>query len=63
MEIDAEKTAFNARAKDSMRQFLRAKSWVEKVRSIARMNVADKAAKSAMRKALAEGLPERVDKE
>ena len=33
--------------------YLRSKSWVEKVRSIERMNVADRIAKEAMRKALA----------
>ena len=53
MKIDKEKTAFNARAKASMRTFLRSKTWVEKVESIERMNVVDKIAKEAMRKALA----------
>ena len=54
IEIDKEKTAFNAQAKDSMDVYLKSKSWVEKVESIERMKVADKIAKSAMRKALAE---------
>ena len=52
VEIDEEKTIFNVRAKVSMRKFLRAKTWVEKVESIERMNVADRLAKEAMRKAL-----------
>jgi hypothetical protein len=47
------KTAFNARAKAGMREHLRSKTWVEKVESIGRMNVADRLAKEAMRKALA----------
>jgi hypothetical protein len=47
------KTAFNARAKASMRHFLRSKSWVEKVESIERMSVASKIAREAMRTALA----------
>jgi hypothetical protein len=53
MTSDAEKTEFNERAKASMRFYLRSKSWVEKVESIERMNVADKLAKQAMREALA----------
>jgi hypothetical protein len=52
MEIDEQKSAFNARAKAAMRVFLRSKTWVEKVESIERMNVADKVAREAMRKAL-----------
>lgn len=32
-----DKAAFNARAKASMREFLRQKSWKQKVESIARM--------------------------
>jgi hypothetical protein len=52
MKIDVEKTAFNARAKASMRTFLRSKTWVEKVESIARMNKAGKIAREGMRKAL-----------
>jgi hypothetical protein len=46
------KTAFNARAKASMQEFLRSKSWVEKVESIERMNVAGKIARAAMRRAI-----------
>ncbi len=44
-----EKQAFNNRAKSSMTDFLRSKSWVEKVESIERMNRASKIAKEAMR--------------
>ena len=50
---EEDKTAFNARAKAGMREYLRSKTWVEKVESIERMNVVDKIAKEAMRKALA----------
>jgi hypothetical protein len=52
MTIDEEKAAFNARAKASMREYLRSKTWEEKVESIERMNVASKAAKDAMRAAM-----------
>jgi hypothetical protein len=48
------KTAFNARAKTSMQEFLRSKSWEEKVESIERMNAAGKMAREAMRKALSQ---------
>ena len=51
---DAEKMAFNLRAKASMKEFLRSKSWVEKVESIERMNVAGKLAREAMKNALAQ---------
>jgi hypothetical protein len=51
LNVDEEKAAFAARAKASMREFLRSKSWVEKVKSIERMNAADKIAKNAMREA------------
>ena len=54
MWIDEEKTAFNARAKASMREYLRSKTWVEKVESIARMNAASKIARRSMAKTLAE---------
>jgi len=53
MDLLDEKMATNLRAKASMREFLRSKSWVEKVESIERMNVAGKMAREAMRKALA----------
>ena len=62
MATDEEKTAFNVEAKKSMREFLSSKTWVEKVQSIERMNQADKVAKSAMRKALGEGVPSNKSK-
>lgn len=52
MDIWEEKAAFNARAKASMQEFLRSKSWEEKVESIERMNAAAKMAREAMRKAM-----------
>jgi len=51
-ESDAEKTAFNARAKASMQEYLRSKTWEEKVESIERMNAASKMAREAMKKAM-----------
>jgi hypothetical protein len=51
MNIDEEKTAFNARAKASMYQYLKSKTWPEKIRSIERMNKAARIAREAMRKA------------
>jgi hypothetical protein len=54
LSIDEEKTELNAQMKAEMDLYLRSKSWVEKVRSIERMNVADRIAKEAMRKALAQ---------
>ena len=53
MQIDEEKMAFNVRAKASMRAYLRSKSWVEKVRSIERMNAAAKVARKAMQETIA----------
>jgi hypothetical protein len=53
MDVLNEKAAFNARAKASMREFLRAKSWEEKVESIERMNAASKLARKAMSEAIA----------
>ncbi len=50
----SQKQDFNARAKASMRELLRSKSWAEKVESIERLNVASRTAKEAMRKKLAE---------
>jgi hypothetical protein len=50
MGFPEEKLAFNARAKASMREFLRSKTWEEKVESIERMNVASKMAREAMAK-------------
>jgi hypothetical protein len=54
LQIDEAKTALNAKVKQALREDLRAKSWEEKVASIERMNAANKIAKEAMRKALAE---------
>jgi hypothetical protein len=51
MGFAEEKLAFNARAKASMREFLRSKTWEEKVESIERMNEAGKQARSAIRHA------------
>ena len=46
------KTAFNARAKASMREYLRSRTWEQKVESIERMNEASKEAREAMREAM-----------
>jgi hypothetical protein len=51
MNSDQAKTAFNARAKASMRMYLKSKNWPEKIRSIERMNRAGKIAREAMKKA------------
>jgi hypothetical protein len=53
MIVDPEKTEFNRRVKAKMHADLQAKTWVEKVESIARMNKAGKIAREAMRKAQA----------
>lgn len=50
LKIDTEKTAYNARVKASMRQYLRSKTWPEKIESIERMNEAAKLAREAMRR-------------
>jgi hypothetical protein len=50
-KIDVEKTAFNARAKASMQEYLKFKNWPEKIESIERMNKAARIAREAMRKA------------
>jgi hypothetical protein len=55
MNMQDEKTAFNAQAKAGMRDYLRSKSWEEKVESIRRMNAMSKMARAAMREALLEG--------
>ncbi len=47
------KLAFNARAKASMDEYLRSRTWVEKVESIERMNEAGKIARAAMKEAMA----------
>jgi hypothetical protein len=54
MRTGEEIKAFHARSEASVKQYLRSKSWPEKVRSIKRMNAADRIAKEAMRKALAD---------
>ncbi len=48
MSVVIEKAEFNVRAKASMREFLRSKTWEEKVASIERMNEAGKMARKAM---------------
>ena len=58
LEIDVEKTAFNARAKASMEEYLRSRTWVEKVESIARMKEMSQIARKSMRKAQAKVEPE-----
>jgi hypothetical protein len=50
LNINEEKTAFNARAKASMRLYLKSKSWPEKIASIERMNEAGRLAREAMRR-------------
>ena len=49
--IDKEKLAFNARAKGSTLQFLKSRTWPEKIRSIERMNAAARIAREAMKEA------------
>lgn len=53
IQVDEEKTAFNARAKASMQEYLKSRTWPEKIRSIERMNKAARIAREAMRKARA----------
>jgi hypothetical protein len=53
MDFQADKKAFNAAANASMREYLRSKTWVEKVESIERMRAASKIARAAMKKAQA----------
>jgi hypothetical protein len=53
MDVSNEKMAVNLRAKASMLEFLRSKTWVEKVESIERMNAAGKMAREAMLEVLA----------
>ncbi len=59
LQIDEAKTAFNARAKASMREYLRSRTWPEKIESIERMNKAAKLAREGMRKAGNKGPMER----
>ena len=49
-KIDAQKSEYNRRAKQSLRESLRAKTWAEKVEAIERMNVATQRARAAMLK-------------
>ncbi|MGP8251134.1 MAG: hypothetical protein ACLQHF_03815 [Terracidiphilus sp.] len=51
MTIVEEKTAFNTRAKASMQEYLKSRTWPEKIRSIERMNEAAKIARASMRSA------------
>jgi len=46
------KSALNANAKSVLRTSLRAKSWVQKVESIARMNSMTKTARASMKRRL-----------
>ena len=50
LRIDQAKTAFNARAKASMRVYLKSRTWPEKIESIERMNEAARLAREGMRK-------------
>ena len=58
LKIDEVKTAFNARAKASMRLYLKSKSWPEKITSIERMNEAAKIAREGMRRTRERGTGE-----
>ena len=51
LKIDVEKTALNARAKASMRMYLKSRTWPEKIESIERMNEASRLAREGMQKA------------
>ena len=51
--VDQAKLEFNRRAKASMLEYLKSRTWPEKVRSIERMNAEAKIAREAMRKARA----------
>jgi hypothetical protein len=59
LRIDKEKTAFNARAKASMRAYLKSRTWPEKIESIERMNEAARLAREAMRKTGNKGMRDR----
>ncbi len=62
LKIDTEKTAFNARAKASMRAYLKSRTWPEKIESIERMNQAARLAREGMRKAGTKGPREQGNK-
>jgi hypothetical protein len=49
--VDYEKLEFNRRAKASMLEYLKSRTWPEKVRSMERMNEMTRIAREAMRKA------------
>jgi hypothetical protein len=51
--VDHEKLEFNRRAKASMLEYLKSRTWPEKVRSMERMNEMTRIAREAMRKARA----------
>jgi hypothetical protein len=53
MNIERGKEALNAQAKAGLRADLRAKTWVQKVAAIARMNKASALARDSMRQAQA----------
>lgn len=50
LKIDEAKTALNARAKASMREYLKSRTWPEKIASIERMNEAGRLAREGMRR-------------
>jgi len=50
MKVDPAKTALNAEAKAALRADLKAKSWVQKVDAMARLNKATQLAREAMRR-------------
>jgi len=52
--VDEAKLEFNRRAKASMLEYLKSRTWPEKIRSIQRMNAAARIAREAMRKARGE---------
>ena len=56
LKIDAEKTAFNARSKASMRAYLKSRTWPEKIESIERMTEAARLAREGTRMARAENI-------
>jgi hypothetical protein len=58
LKIDEAKTALNARAKASMRAYLKSRTWPEKIESIERMNEAARLAREGMRRAGNEGARE-----
>ena len=51
LKIDEAKTALNARAKASLRAYLKSRTWPERIESIERMNEAARLAREGMQKA------------